>query len=346
MCNTLLEEAVDLCRRLVDIPSISGEEAAVIEFLETWCGACGLSLRRQEIEAGRHNLLAWRGDPPLWFSTHVDTVPPFIGADVGETAIHGRGACDTKGGIACMLLAGRRLLEEGFDLGFLFVVGEETDHIGADRAGEEKILPGGAKRSIILCEPTEMRIARAQKGVLKLDLSAEGRAAHSALPHLGNSAVDILLRAVEILRGEDWGTDKQLGETFLNLGRIEGGVASNVIPPRARAELLFRTVRPYGEMSSRIDELLSGSRLGGLSWSARNAGEPQVFQPPGNWPDCLVPFGTDAEFLSPLGEILLVGPGRIEVAHGKDEHIRFEELEDGLRGYEKLARELLARTTR
>ncbi len=336
-----LQNAIQWTEEMVSIPSVTPSEERILLWLEDWCRKRGLLTRRQEVSDTRWNLLAWKGEPRLWFSTHVDTVPPFLPfRRVGERLM-GRGACDTHGGLACMLAVLEDLAARDADAGLLIVVGEEVDHSGAILAGSSP-LPGAKERVIVLCEPTHMKMARAQKGVLKILLRSEGRAAHSSLPHLGESAVLPLLAACETLLNHAWPADETLGETLLNLGRIEGGVASNVIPPAASADFCFRTVREQAWYLDEFRRLLADHAL---HWETEGAGEPQVFDPLPDWETYVAPYGTDAAYLRPLGRILLVGPGRIEVAHSVDEEITVDELRQGIAGYRSISEHILGPIT-
>lgn len=334
-----LRRSVTLTERLVSIPSVTPGEGPVIDFMEGWCRDRGLQVRRQPVAPGRDNLVAWCGtDVRLWFCTHMDTVPPFLPFRREGDTLYGRGACDTHGGLACLLAVFEDLQREGRDLGLLLVVGEEVDHAGARAAGADCPLPpAGGPRSIVLCEPTGMELVRAQKGVLKFTLRATGVAAHSSMPERGRSAVLTLLEATRRLLETDWPVDTLLGPSTLNLGQITGGVAANVVPPSAEAEFCLRTVCARPAMEALVRE-----RVGGLcEVEFEGAGEPQVFASLEGWPTRVVPFGTDAEYLRPLGEVYLIGPGRIELAHGRDEAITLEELSSGLEGYRRLALQLL-----
>jgi acetylornithine deacetylase len=330
----------------LSIDSTTGNEAEFLEVLEEHFSEMGLSCQRQPLEPARKrggappsrwNLLATAtDDPSVLFSTHVDTVPPHLPvhrSDDGET-LYGRGACDTKGGLWAMSRAAERLLGDGLrDVGFLLVVGEEVDHRGAIEARSLPISP----ERIILCEPTRNRVVSGQKGMIKVDLSTTGRAAHSAFPEEGTSAIDRLLDALDRLRGADWPTDPHLGETTLNIGTIEGGVAANVIAPSAQAELVYRTVSPAEPLLDRIREMV-GDRV---DVDPVTYNDPVQFDPPDELDTCVVPFNTDAPYLDALGPIWLVGPGDIRVAHSEDEHITRQSLERGISLYENLARRII-----
>ena len=330
------ESVLDLLRELIDTESTTGNESGVAAILERELQRDGYTVERQEVLPGRDNLRAVQGGetPRLYFSTHIDTVPPFLPYRREADTIYGRGACDTKGGIVAMLEAGRRLREKGVgDFGFLFVVGEEVDHAGAKAAAKRPM----ATQDIVLCEPTVCRVIAAQKGVVKVRLDAEGRAAHSGFPHRGVSAVDRLLATLEVLRHRDWPRHDVLGETFFNVGLISGGVAANVLAPSASAELMFRTVGPTDEILEAIDASLTD----GVRRTVLTENGPELFDAPDGYETGVANFNTDASFLKSLGRILLVGPGDIEVAHSSNEHITLEQIALGIALYERLGAELL-----
>jgi acetylornithine deacetylase len=189
----------------------------------------------------------------------------------------------------------------------------------------------------VLCEPTVCRVVDAQKGVVKLRLDAEGRAAHSGFPHRGVSAVDRLLATLETLRAREWPRHDRLGETFFNVGLISGGVAANVLAPSASAELMFRTVGPSEEILAAVDAAL----VEGVARVLLTENAPELFDVPEGYETAVANFNTDASFLKGIGRILLVGPGDIEVAHSEHEHITTDELARGADLYERLGAELL-----
>ncbi|HXE91140.1 MAG TPA: M20/M25/M40 family metallo-hydrolase, partial [Terriglobales bacterium] len=125
-------DLVRLTRQLVDIESITGNEAAVAEFLASMLSTSGYHVELMPVEDRRFNVYATPPEaarPPLVFSTHMDTVPPFISSSEDEERIYGRGACDAKGIIAAQIAAAQRLRSEGLAAGLLFLVGEERDSL-------------------------------------------------------------------------------------------------------------------------------------------------------------------------------------------------------------------------
>ena len=322
------------------VDSTSGQEGAFLELLEGELRQAGFSrIDRQEVAQGRYNLLA-RTDRParLLYSTHVDTVPPFLPVRREGDRILGRGACDTKGGLLAMLEAAKRLLAEGQrDVGFLLVVGEEVDHCGAKKSVSLQV--EGLER-IILCEPTVNQVVAAQKGMLKFELRSTGIAGHSAFLDRGVSAIDRLLDVLERLRTYDWPADKLLGPTTLNVGTIQGGVAANVFAPSAHAQVLMRAVSPIAPLLETVQKLAADEAT--VEGAVFN--DPVFFDPPAGYDSTTVPFNTDATYLSELAPVWLVGPGDIRVAHSDNEHIDLGDLEAGIDLYTSLGRQALCGT--
>lgn len=331
----------DLLERLVAISSISGDEGPYARALAELLEAEGYVVELQEVAPGRPNLLALtatdagpRAD--IVFSTHLDTVPPHLPPRREGDALYGRGTADTKGPLVTMLEAARALRSEGVAVGFLLVVGEEVDHVGAIAAARTCDLGGAA---IILGEPTSSEVVAAQKGMLKVRANATGVAGHSAFPDRGVSAVHRLLTFLERVRAEDWPSDPVLGDTTLNVGLIDGGVAANVFAPAASATLMFRLAQSTADARARLDALLPE----GVTLEPISSNDPVTLAPPEGFPTCVIPFNSDASYLAPLGEVVLCGPGRIELAHSEVEHITAAELESGVDIYTRLARAILAR---
>ncbi len=329
-----------LTRALIDIDSTTGREREAGEFifhhLENLVSRLeGGAVERMPVEGERFNVFAAWGEPAVVLSTHMDTVPPFFPSSEDGEFIHGRGACDTKGGIAAMLQAAQELLEEGTrGFGLLFVVGEETDSIGAQVANRH---PRGS-RYLINGEPTENRLALGSKGYLYIRLEAEGRAAHSAYPELGESAIDRLLDVLARLRAVPLPSDPVLGETTINIGTLAGGRASNVVADQARAEVTVRTVGPAGDLKRRISEAVHavpGVRIAEI----RETPAVQLGSLPG-FETTIVKYTTDIPRLGAWGEPFLLGPGSIHVAHTPEERVAKRDLLDAARHYRDMVRQL------
>ena len=331
-------DAVTLTRHLVDIESISGNETAVGNYLFGELCRLGYQTRKMPVEGPRFNLLATLEEQPntaVFFSTHMDTVPPFIPSSEDETRIYGRGTCDAKGIIAAQIAAAERLRRKNIYVGLLFVVGEERDSLGAHVANEHA--PTGC-RFLVNGEPTENHLALASKGTLRAEVTARGRMAHSAYPELGDSAIDKLIAALSRLRSMPLPSDPEIGPCTLNIGLIEGGRAPNVIPDYAHADLLFRLVGPTAELRRHIIaaagdqvEVTFPLELPFLR-----------FRKVEGLPTMIAAFTTDIPKFTNWGEPLLLGPGSIHVAHTDGEYIEKKQLAEAIDLYCKLAQQLLA----
>jgi len=331
-------DVVSLTRRLVDIESISGNERAVGEFLLAHLSSLGYTATRMEVSPQRFNVYASvpGRKPDVVFSTHMDTVPPFIPSSEDSEHIYGRGSCDAKGIIAAQIAASERLRQDsgGPVPALLFLVGEERDSQGARVANQHA--PGS--RFLINGEPTENRIAIASKGTLRVELTARGKMAHSAYPELGESAIDKLLDALHDLRRMELPTNPEVGPSTLNIGIIEGGRAPNVVPDLARAHLLYRLVGPSDDLKRRIIETV-GNR----------AEVTFVLEIPfvrlrtvDNIPTMVAAFTTDIPGLSNWGEPVLLGPGSIHVAHTEREHVEKRRLDEAVELYCTVAKKLMS----
>jgi acetylornithine deacetylase len=330
-------DALELTRALVALETPTGSEGPATDFLDDTLRQAGYRTVRQPVSPGRDNLYAYRESPTLVFSTHLDTVPPYIPLGEDAESIHGRGSCDAKGLAAAMIAAAERLAARGERrIGLLFLVGEENGSDGARAANE--LGPKG--RFLINGEPTENRLSIGQKGSLRVDLEATGRAAHSAYPDEGVSAIEALLDTIERIRRLPLPQDPLLGESTINLGLISGGVAPNVIPPTASAQLLIRIVEPSDPLKAAIRGLLSPgvSVQFPVELPFHKGGSA-----PAGWDTTVVSYASDLPFLSAWGERYQLGPGTIRVAHTSHEHIRKSDLLRGVDLYERLASDLLAR---
>ena len=203
----------ELTRALVDIESITENEAHGRGVSARPSRASSPRARAGGRTDGgragdRFNVLAYWGEPAVTLSTHMDTVPPFFPSREDAEFIWGRGACDAKGIIAAMIAAAEKLLGEGVkNFALLFVVGEERNSAGAAVAARA---PRGS-RYLVNGEPTENKLALASKGVLRFEVVARGRMAHSAYPELGESAIEALLDALEAIRKVPLPSDALLG---------------------------------------------------------------------------------------------------------------------------------------
>ena len=319
---------------LINIDSTTGQEGAAGRWLAAELWQLGYAVVEQPLARGCANLIATIDPPVVVFSTHYDCVPPFFPSRVEGDRLYGRGACDAKGILAAQVAAAERMRSRGERrVGLLFVVGEER---GSDGATEANTAPIGS-RFLINGEPTDSRLASATRGVLRVRLDAEGRAAHSAAPEHGISAIDKLIDALVRLRTLELPSDPELGTTFYSVGLIHGGVAPNVISPGASAEILFRTIGDPDEILRILGDL---QPLVSVKEVLRVPAV-RLRTVPG-MPSDVFPFTTDVPLLDRWGAPLLFGPGSFLVAHTSDEHVALAELLSAVDAYERLASTCLA----
>lgn len=329
-------DTIELTRELVSLETTTGNEGPAVRLLADLLGDLGYNVARQPVSPGRENLYAYRDRPEVVFSTHLDCVPPYLALREDETHLHGRGVCDAKGLAAAMVAAAEGLAEKGERrIGLLFVVGEENGSDGARVAAS--LEPKG--RFIVNGEPTENRLSMGQKGSLKMVIECEGKPAHSAYPQDGRSAILPLLDALARLRDFKLPSDPMLGQSTLNIGVIEGGVAPNVIPPKARAEVLVRTIGPTLQLQKELAEC-AGTEVKSsfpveLPYCKNTAPAPK------GWETTVVSYASDLPFHDSWGAGYQLGPGTIRVAHTAEERISKAELLRGVELYVKLAEDLI-----
>jgi acetylornithine deacetylase len=328
----------ELTRQLIDIPSVTGDEKAVGEFLSRYLAGRGYKVEQQKVEPGRFNVLATTGAPSrVVLSTHMDTVPPHIAASENEELIYGRGACDAKGIIAAQISAAEQLRADGMnEVGLLFTVDEEAGSEGARIANASPL--ANQCEYLINGEPTDNKLASATKGSLRLTLKTKGQAAHSAYPEQGESAVEKLLDVLQDLRQSQWPNDALLGETTCNIGVISGGTRANVIPAEASAVLQLRLVTNADSVKSFVENIVAGrAEVDYLS-----VHDPVHLFTVAGFEQCVVRFTTDIPYLSRWGKPLLLGPGSILKAHTDGECVSKQELSEAVTLYVSMTRTLLA----
>jgi len=321
-------DLLTFARELIDIDSTTGREAQAGAWLASQLRDMGYTVTEQPLARGCANIIATLDPPVVVLSTHFDCVPPFFASRVEGGKLYGRGACDAKGILAAQVAASERLrARDERRVGLLFVVGEERGSDGAEAAN--RIARGS--RFLINGEPTDSTVASATRGVLRLRLQAHGRAAHSAAPQRGESAIDKLIDALVRLRAMPLPEDSLLGKTFYSVGLIEGGVAPNVISPDAWAEVLFRSVGPPEAILAAVadlEPLVSVQEVLRVP-TVRLRTVPEL-------PSEVFPFTTDVPLLDRWGEPLLFGPGSFLLAHTDAEYIAIDEMEAAVGTYEAL----------
>jgi len=330
-----MTDVVALAAELLAIESPTGAEGPAVDFVTRWLVARGWNVHVQEVSGGRGNVWASRAGGGVAMSTHLDTVPPYVRPVLEGSQLKGRGACDAKGIAAAMMAAADRLATEGEErVDLLLVVGEEK---GSDGARAANHLPATSK-FLINGEPTESRLASGAKGSLRVTLCTRGKAAHSAYPQLGASAIEPMLELLPSLKKVNLPTDPVLGETTVNIGTIRAGTEANIIPDLAECELMFRLVGDVHEVQRILEEWVNGRaeiEYGSFIPAQR-------FHTIADFPSAPVAYTSDIPLLGRWGTPLLFGPGSIHVAHTPGEFIDVRELRAAVDAYVKITRTLLA----
>jgi len=315
-------DVVRLTRELIDIPSVTGEEFQIGTSLGELLHRLGYHVQLQNISDERANIIATTEVPPrIVLSTHMDTVPPFIASREDDEFIYGRGACDAKGIIATQIAAAEKLRAQGVqDVGLLFTVDEEVASTGAKLANEHAV--AASCEYLINGEPTDNRLAAGTKGSLQATIQAVGRAAHSAYPEQGESAIEKLLDVLGDIRKVRWPSSDIFGETTCNIGIISGGSRANIIPDNAEATLQLRLAVD----ASSVTKLLESAIAERAAIDYKSSHDPVKLMVLDGMERMVARFTTDIPYLHKWGAALLIGPGSILVAHTDHERVKKTEL--------------------
>ncbi|MFZ0743191.1 MAG: M20/M25/M40 family metallo-hydrolase [Terracidiphilus sp.] len=337
-------DPIRFTHELVEIESTTYNEGAVGDFLADFLAGRGWQVEKAAVPqpeesatgGARWNVFAGMAGetPDLVFSTHMDTVPPYIPFSEDDDFMYGRGVSDAKGIIAAQVAAAEALRAAGFRIGLLFVSGEERDSAGAKVANRS---PKGS-RFLINGEPTDNRLALASKGSLRAAIRTTGKMAHSAYPELGDSAVHKLVEVLARLLALDLPVTEDVGPSTLNIGQIQGGYAPNVIADKAESQVLVRLVGDSAPVRKALLDAAAG--LAAVDFTLEI---PFVrMRAIEGLPTMIAKFTTDIPQLNNWGEPLLLGPGSIHVAHTPFEKLAKKELLEAVELYIKVARQLLA----
>ncbi|MGI8643432.1 MAG: M20 family metallopeptidase, partial [Thermomicrobiales bacterium] len=268
------EHVVSLLQDLVAINSVNPAypegkgEAAVADYVERYCRRIGLDATRQPVLPGRDNIVATITVPgatgTLLYEGHMDTVGlGLMGAaglapEVRDGKLYGRGACDTKGSLAAMLVAFEHLLEHRADLTINATLLASVDEEYAYRGVLAYINSDLPATAAVVGEPTDLRVVVAHKGCVRGTITVTGRAAHSSEPHLGISAIDgmadvlIALRALGPMLAAR--QHPLMSPPTLTVGTIEGGTGHNIVPEQCTIVYDRRTL-PDEEPGTVLAEL-------------------------------------------------------------------------------------------
>ncbi|MDD4983395.1 MAG: M20/M25/M40 family metallo-hydrolase [Candidatus ainarchaeum sp.] len=322
-------DEIQLARELLKINSVSGNELEIGNYIVNLLRPY-FKIKKQKV-GNSFNIFAYIGKPKLILNTHIDTVAPFFEVKENERYLYGRGACDTKGLMASMLCAGIDAAKEGVkDFGILFTVREETDF-----AGVKKAINLVNPEIMIVGEPTNFDFVVGQKGIISAKIIARGKTAHSATPEKGDSAISKLLDVLQKIQKMILPTSPQLGPTTLNIGKISGGVASNIVPDYAEASISFRLACDSKIILNDLNEICKGLELQIINcyeYKITDSGFLKSFKNK----KIVLPYFTEMGFWN--CKAFIFGPGQAKYAHSKNEKIRKIDIVKGRKEYLKLIR--------
>jgi acetylornithine deacetylase len=340
---------LSLHKSLIEYESITGNEYSVGSFLTHYLKSKNFTVETQDVGPGpsssssRQNILAYPGKTRktrTLVSSHIDTVPPFWKYERVGDEIWGRGSVDAKASVASQIIAVEEMLaagtiEEG-DVSLLYVVGEEVGGDGMKKANGL----GLTWETVIFGEPTELKLASGHKGIISVEITAKGKAGHSGYPELGKNANAMLVPALYELLKLELPYSEKYGNTTLNIGRVEGGVAANVIAEDANKKIILDAIEKTGE---ELDVRFNGGygpvyidsdvpgKLKVLSWRLLEVTNNIL-----GFETIVVNYGTDIPNLNGDHKRYLYGPGTILMAHSDHEHLKVSDLETALKGYKAL----------
>ena len=324
---------LSLFKEILSIDSTSGKEREMALWLHGHLEAPEKEL--MEVGDGTLNLFLRWGTPRVVFCTHMDTVPPYIAPSFYDTEVRGRGSCDAKGQLFAMYTACKELEASGCtDFGLLVLAGEETGSWGAKAFSKT----GFKAPFLIVGEPTENKMVSASKGTKSYDLRFGGKAFHSGYPEHGVSAVDLFNEFYNKLKATDFGEDPELGKTTWNIGLLHSDNPQNILSPELTCRLYFRTTFVSDEPVQRFMAEIAGQA--GNDVTPRGGDRPARYVTLPGFESAPVAFGSDAPHLTGFGHKIICGPGTVLVAHRDDEHITLPELEDAVKIYTALYREI------
>jgi len=364
-------DIVALLSDLVARPSFEQEEA-VGEYLLARFRTLGVEATTTEISSGHFNVLAHYGPPgpQLILNSHMDTVPPGDEAAwstpplepvVREGRLYGRGACDAKGSLAAMTAAFEALVRSGAPLRgrltFMAVAYEETGALGSITEAERL---SNRETAAIIGEPTGLELHLAHKGVLRLEITTRGKAAHASVPQEGVNAISGMARVVGAL--DTLGADIALrhhplvGHPSLAVTMIQGGLAANIIPDRCRIIIDRRLIpgedleRAHREIESTLRDLQGTDPTLRVESEMRRAFPPS--QTPADHPFVVTLRSAGREALGREPKIggfvaccdmwpfrqrgipaVIFGPGELVQAHTIDEWVELAQVEAAARFY-------------
>jgi acetylornithine deacetylase len=351
MNRRYLHNATELLRKLVSLPSFSGEEHLRSDYLVNYFKGDGI-----ETERLGNNLILRQPHvnhtkPTLMLNSHLDTVQPAstysfdpFTPPVSDTHVYGLGSNDAGASVVSMIQTFLHFYDKELPFNLLLALSSEEENSGA----------GGMKRlwqkltdevdMAIIGEPTGMKAAIAERGLLVIDGEAIGVSGHAARDE-GVNALYIALEDIALLRSIKFPKiSPVMGEVKLTVTQIHAGIQHNVVPDRCTFVVDIRPTEQYSnpELMEMLQPLVK-STLKARSLTNRSSATP-----PGHplW-ECAKELGietyvspTTSDWMRITCPALKMGPGESSRSHQADEFVLIEELEQGIHGYIELITQL------
>ncbi|MFE4428856.1 M20 family metallopeptidase [Peribacillus butanolivorans] len=372
-------KSVRFLQSLIQVNSVNpqGNEKRVAEVIQTYLKSSNLQVELDDLGNDRANLFVTypnvkSDDRYLVYSGHFDTVPtgkvewehdPFSGKLI-DNKVFGRGATDMKSGVAAMVLALECIERAGVQLNgklqFVGTAGEEVDGYGAKKVVEKGQIDKAT--ALVVSEPSENELYTSHKGCLWLEIITYGKTAHGSMPDQGINAITAMNELMNRLHTYEfeYSPHPLLGYPTINIGTIEGGVKTNVVPDQCNLTLDIRTVpgqdndsilhdienmiKEISEKSQSTYQIKVINRMDSVSTNefddfvklAVRTGKNHVnldLRPSG------VNYYTDASVYWPHLRIptIIIGPGNPRLAHQPDEYVEIDKFLESIRYFIALA---------
>jgi acetylornithine deacetylase/succinyl-diaminopimelate desuccinylase-like protein len=333
-------QMVDMLAELIKIPSDSfSDKQEVLDYVQSFTD----QIHMRNTLFGDNTapaLLAEYGQAGVVFSGHLDTPPigdywSFSQSQLAGGRMYGRGAADMKGTVIAMLQAAQDLVARKVPVALALTTDEETSMQGAMALA--KTLPLRRAKSVVVGEPTGLRVAHAEKGVLDLSIETRGKAAHGAMPHLGENAISKMMRILRGLEGfKGRIAHPELGMVTMNIGTFSGGNRINVVPNKATSEVDIRFPPPYSpdqlykeieEHLRRIKTPFTLRRI--LSMTSvqidPNSDHVRILQEVAATESAVLVHASEAVYYSQINpRVVIFGAGDEELSHQANEYVKVE----------------------
>jgi len=340
----------DLTRQLIDIPSVSGGETAIADAVEAALSACEHLTVVRDGDAIVARTTVGRPERVI-IAGHLDTVP--IKHNVpsrltaGDLGIIGRGATDMKAGVAVMLSLAAELIQPTRDITWVFYDHEEVEDakngLGRLVRRHPELLEGDFA---VLCEPTSAQIEGGCNGTLRMKISLQGKASHSARSWKGSNAIHAaapVLAALAAYQARTVEVDGLAYREGLNAVNVTGGIAGNVIPDLCTVTVNYRFApgQKTDDAVQHVSDVIAASGVGNFTTAITDRADacrPGLDAPlAASFVDAVASTGapepraklgwTDVARFGALGiPAVNYGPGDPELAHTDDEWCPIDEI--------------------